>query len=125
VWQVRVGDVFDYPYREVWPMFHQLAEHVGCDQLHWGTDMPFQNRFCTYKQSRSYLERCLPAPSSPPPLRFPPGRSRLLRRRGGRHCCAGLRDEDLAMVMGGTAARLLRLPAPGEADAPGADGSRL
>jgi hypothetical protein len=27
----------------------------------YGTDMPFQNRFCTYRQSREFIERHLPA----------------------------------------------------------------
>jgi hypothetical protein len=54
---VRLGDVFEYPYTEVLPALHRLVSRCGAEQLHYGTDMPFQNRFCTYQQSRRYLER--------------------------------------------------------------------
>ena len=30
----------------------------GSRNLLWGTDMPFQNRFCTYRQSRRWIETC-------------------------------------------------------------------
>ena len=78
---VRLGDIFDYPYREVWPTLEAMVEHTGADHLLWGTDMPFQNRFCTYRQSRDWIEKQ----------------------------CDFLSQEDLAMIMGGTAARLLGL----------------
>jgi predicted TIM-barrel fold metal-dependent hydrolase len=55
---VRLGDLFDYPYREVWPAFEAMLHHVGAANLLWGTDMPFQNRFCTYRQSRRWIETC-------------------------------------------------------------------
>jgi predicted TIM-barrel fold metal-dependent hydrolase len=76
---VRLGDLFEYPYREVWPTFEEMNERVGADQLLWGTDMPFQNRFCTYRQSRSWIEKY----------------------------CSFLNEEDLTRIMGGTAARIL------------------
>ena len=59
-----------------------MVERIGPGQLMYGTDMPFQNRFCTYRQSRHWLERHF-APST------------------------GLSDDDLALIMGGTAARVL------------------
>ena len=31
-------------------------EKIGSDRLLWGTDMPFQNRFCIYRQSRRWIE---------------------------------------------------------------------
>jgi hypothetical protein len=43
--------------------------------------MPFQNRFCTYRQSRRWIEKY----------------------------CAFLGSEDLAMIMGGTTKRILGL----------------
>ena len=46
--------------------------------------MPFQNRFCTYRQSREWIERY----------------------------STFLEPGQLAAIMGGTAARLLRIPAP-------------
>ena len=79
---VRIGDIFDYPYREVWPTMEAMVERIGPCQLMYGTDMPFQNRFCTYRQSRDWLERHF-APS------------------------AGLSGDNLALIMGGTAARVL------------------
>ena len=58
---IRIGDIFDYPYRECWPMLEALVRNIGADRLVWGTDMPFQNRFCTYRQSRDYIEKYAPA----------------------------------------------------------------
>ncbi len=81
---VRIGDIFDYPYREVWPTMEAMVERIGPRQLMYGTDMPFQNRFCTYRQSRNWLER-----------HFAPA--------------TGLSDDDLALIMGGAAARALGL----------------
>ncbi len=78
---VRIGDLFDFPYREVWPTLEQMVERVGPNHLNWGTDMPFQNRFCTYRQSRRWIEKY----------------------------CAFLGSEDLAMIMGGTTKRILGL----------------
>ncbi len=81
---VRLGDLFDYPYHEVWAALEAMLRHVGARNLMWGTDMPFQNRFCTYRQSRRWIERC-----------------------------GLLTDEELADVMGLTAARLLGIRPPG------------
>jgi predicted TIM-barrel fold metal-dependent hydrolase len=87
---IRIGDVFDYPYRECWPMLEALVRNIGADRLVWGTDMPFQNRFCTYRQSRDYIERYAPS---------------------------FLDATQIADIMGGTAARLLGLPAKAPAAA--------
>lgn len=76
---VRLGDLFDFPYREVWPVLETLTARIGPERLFWGTDMPFQNRFCTYRQSREWLEKY----------------------------CTFLKEKELAQIMGGTAARLL------------------
>ena len=76
---VRLGDLFDFPYREVWPTLEEMVERIGADRLLWGTDMPFQNRFCTYRQSRQWIEKY----------------------------CDFLSADDLGMIMGGTAARIL------------------
>ena len=51
----------------------------SADRLLWGTDMPFQNRFCTYRQSRDWIEKY----------------------------CTFITQDDLALIMGGTAARIL------------------
>jgi predicted TIM-barrel fold metal-dependent hydrolase len=58
-----------------------MVERVGADNLLWGTDMPFQNRFCTYRQSRNWIENDL----------------------------SFLSHEDLSKIMGGNAARVLGL----------------
>ena len=78
---VRLGDLFDYPYRELWPTLEQMVERIGAERLLWGTDMPFQNRFCTYRQSRRWIE----------------------------DYCEFLSAEDLAAIMGGTCARVIGL----------------
>lgn len=78
---VRIGDLFDYPYREVRPTLENMVAHIGADRLLWGTDMPFQNRFCTYRQSRDWIEKY----------------------------CDFLSADDLALIMGGTAQRILNL----------------
>ena len=79
---VRLGDVFEYPYREVWPhAWRRCCVTSAPDRLLWGSDMPFQDRFCTYRQSHEWLDR------------------------------SGLLDPgELAAIKGGTAARLLGLP---------------
>ena len=76
---VRIGDLFDFPYSQVWPTLERMVDRVGPRQLLWGTDMPFQNRFCTYRQSRDWIEKY----------------------------CDFLSGDDLALIMGGTAARIL------------------
>ena len=80
---VRIGDLFDYPWTGCQGALAGMVEQIGADRLLWGTDMPFQNRFCTYRQSREWIERY----------------------------STFLGPDQLAAIMGGTAARLLRLPA--------------
>ena len=79
---VRLGDLFDFPYRQVWPTLETMVERIGADRLLWGTDMPFQNRFCTYRQSRDWIEKY----------------------------CTFLTPQDLAHIIGATAGRLLDTP---------------
>ena len=81
---VRLGDLFDFPYREAWPTLALLVQRLGADRLLWGTDMPFQNRFCTYRQSRRWLE----------------------------HYCDFLSPADLTAIMGGAAGRPASHTAP-------------
>ena len=59
-----------------------MIERIGAAQLMYGTDMPFQNRFCTYRQSREWME------------------NHFARE-------TGLNESDLALIMGGTAGRVL------------------
>ena len=76
---IRLGDIIDFPYREVWQTLEEMVERIGTDRLLWGTDMPFQNRFCTYRQSRRWLEKY----------------------------CTFLSKEDIRLIMGDTAGRIL------------------
>jgi len=80
---VRIGDKFDFPYREVIPTLEEMVGRIGADRLLYGTDMPFQNRHCTYRQSRDHIEK---------------------------HCTS-LSEEELGLIMGGTAARILKIAA--------------
>ena len=78
---VRLGDLFDYPYQELWPTLEAMVQRIGAHRLLWGTDMPFQNRFCTYTQSRTWIE----------------------------NYCTFLSPSDRVQIMGATAARILGL----------------
>ena len=78
---VRIGDLFDYPYAGVRSTLQEMAERIGPDRLLWGTDMPFQNRFCTYRQSRDWIEKY----------------------------CSFLSADDINRIMGGTAADILNV----------------
>ncbi len=82
---VRIGDMFDFPYREIWPAIEEMVGRIGAGQLMWGTDLPFQNRHCTYLQSRALLEKY----------------------------CAFLDAGEVDAIMGGTVARVLGLEAGG------------
>ena len=79
---VRIGDLFDYPWPGCRPALEAMVDAIGTDRLLWGTDMPFQNRFCTYRQSREWIELY----------------------------CSFLDPGQLAALMGGTAARILKIP---------------
>ena len=78
---VRIGDMFDFPYREVIPTIEHVVGRIGADHMLYGTDMPFQNRHCTYRQSRDHIEKY----------------------------CSFLSGEERDLIMGGTAARILSL----------------
>jgi predicted TIM-barrel fold metal-dependent hydrolase len=49
---------WEYPYRETWPLLHQLYDWFGPERLIWGSDMPNVNRFCSYRQSYEYVKGC-------------------------------------------------------------------
>lgn len=92
---LSVSQVFEYPYTECLSSLSRLVDRCGCEQLHWGTDMPFQNRFCTYQQSRTYLQRLA----------------------GGL-----LTEQQLGQIFGGTAMRLLGVPElESKSESPGSD----
>ena len=78
---MRIGDIFDFPYSEIVPTIEEMVGRIGADHLLYGTDMPFQNRHCTYRQSRDLIEKY----------------------------CPFLSTEERDLIMGGTAARVLGL----------------
>jgi predicted TIM-barrel fold metal-dependent hydrolase len=57
LYPIAIGGRFDYPYAEARPAIRELYRRVGGRRLLWGSDMPNVERFCTYQQSRTYLER--------------------------------------------------------------------
>ena len=81
---VRIGDIFEFPYVDIWPILDELINNIGFGNLHYGTDMPFQNRFCTYKQSRKWIENHYKNNT-------------------------GMTQNELNMIMGQTAAKLLNI----------------
>lgn len=85
---IRIGDLIDYPYRGCWAVLEQMVQEIGADRLMYGTDMPFQNRFSTYRQSREWIEKYMP------------------ERIG---------QDAVDAIMGGTAARFLKLPSTARA----------
>ncbi len=72
---------WDYPYSQVRPLIRELHEELGARKLLWGSDMPNVNRNCTYKQSLDYLVRY----------------------------CTFITPNDMDLIVGGNAARLLKL----------------
>ena len=48
---VRVGDIFDYPYRQCLPVLDAMVEHIGADRLMWGTDWPLVEAHCGYAKA--------------------------------------------------------------------------
>jgi predicted TIM-barrel fold metal-dependent hydrolase len=72
---------WDYPYPQVRPMIKELYEKLGAEKLLWGSDMPNVERNCTYRQSLDYL------------LRY----------------CTFIAPNDMDLIIGGNAARLLKL----------------
>lgn len=84
----RIDEVFGYPYTECRPVIETMIRHIGPDRLIWGSDIPFQNRFCTYRQSRDDFEK---------------------------HCAWFLSSGDLAKTIGGNITFLLRIKSSPEA----------
>ncbi len=49
----------EYPYAQSLDHVRQTYDRFGIDRLVWGSDMPNVDRYCTYRQSYTYLaERC-------------------------------------------------------------------
>ena len=71
-----------------------LVERVGAERLVWGTDMPFQNRFCTYRQSKDWIAKP--------------------------DYCPFLTDRQRELILGGAAQELLGIDGPAAAAQPAA-----
>ncbi len=82
LFQISLGNVWDYPYTELHPTILQLVKKIGSERLMWGTDMPNVERFCTYRQTLETFRT---------------------------HCKGLISDEDIANIVGGTAARLFNI----------------
>ena len=50
LFQISLGNIWDYPYPELATAVAQLVDTLGSDRLMWGTDMPNVERFCNYRQ---------------------------------------------------------------------------
>lgn len=81
---LRIGDIWEYPYKEVEPTIHECLERVGVDRLIWGTDMPMLERFCTYGQAIRHIS----------------------------HHTEGLSQDEIAKLLGGNAQALLERTDP-------------
>lgn len=51
LFHIALGNVWEYPYRELHPVIETLVGRLGSDRLMWGTDMPNVERFCNYRQT--------------------------------------------------------------------------
>jgi len=74
---------WDYPYPQARLIIKELYERLGPEKLLWGSDMPNVERNCTYKQSLDYLVRY----------------------------CDFIPAKEMDLIIGGNAARLLKLNA--------------
>ena len=82
LFQISLGNVWDYPYPELATAVAQLVDTLGSDRLMWGTDMPNVERFCNYRQTLDTFRV---------------------------HCRGLIGDADIANIVGGTTARLFGL----------------
>lgn len=49
------GGVWEYPYPEAQSLIRQMRDLFGADRLVWGSDMPNVERYCTYRQTFTYV----------------------------------------------------------------------
>ena len=55
LYPIGCGGRMDYPYPRAAAHIRQLYEAFGAERLLWGSDMPNVERYCTYRQSLTYL----------------------------------------------------------------------
>lgn len=52
------GGRTEYPYTRAQDHIRALFDQLGPDRLVWGSDMPNVERYCSYRQSLSYMDHC-------------------------------------------------------------------
>ena len=57
LYPISCGRRMEYPYHRAASHLRQIYEQFGADHLLWGSDMPNVERYCTYKQSLTYLSQ--------------------------------------------------------------------
>jgi predicted TIM-barrel fold metal-dependent hydrolase len=55
LYPIAWGGKMDYPYARATHHFRQLFERFGAKKFIWGSDMPNVGRYCTYRQSLTYV----------------------------------------------------------------------
>ena len=72
---------YEYPYAQLVPLIQTFYDAFGSETLVWGSDIPNIERYCTYRQSYSYLS----------------------------NTCTFLTEADLQAILGGNLKRFFRL----------------
>jgi predicted TIM-barrel fold metal-dependent hydrolase len=78
---IALGGRLPFPLRESWPVIEDVVKRIGVERTIWGTDMPIVMRHWTYQQNIDFIV----------------------------DYCDFLSKDDLQMIMGGSARRLLGL----------------
>lgn len=55
LYPISWGGRFEYPYPKAMVHFRQLVERFGASRFTWGSDMPNVERYCTYRQTFTYV----------------------------------------------------------------------
>jgi predicted TIM-barrel fold metal-dependent hydrolase len=55
LYPISWGGRFEYPYGKAMVHFHQLVDRFGSARFVWGSDMPNVERYCTYRQTLTYV----------------------------------------------------------------------
>jgi predicted TIM-barrel fold metal-dependent hydrolase len=55
LYPISWGGRFEYPYPKAMLHFRQLVDRFGAGRFVWGSDMPNVERYCTYRQTFSYV----------------------------------------------------------------------
>lgn len=55
LYPISWGGRFEYPYPKAMVHFQQLVDRFGAGRFVWGSDMPNVERYCTYRQTLTYV----------------------------------------------------------------------